>query len=625
MKIKQFLKTIGMSEEDVLIQVSYERNRSIDFVRELRTQLQEDKNLLMNVKKDKEAIGDTTLFNVHTNLIARSFKSKPSIAFQETKEGVEREIKMLNACLQEDMNSSDMKSLRYWKDWNKYWAWFCPVLRNGWDGVYKRNKFEVVNPINCVLDPNADYFGWNWKFFGVDRIVTKQQLETEGYENIEDLTPWETMEDGAMRYRREIQQEKDLLPQQTYKDEYETYIHFDVFNGTKWWVITANNGTQIIKAWVVEAGDKLQEKFKEARKHPVAFYFWKPIPDIPCGDRPANYARDTQITNSKLQNLRLKKAQAELYPMYVYNKDYVKWADLSFWFNKGIPISTGIDWPQVSLDNLVRPIQKDLRIDTTGQIIQENRGQVESSLGIGNIATWSTPDRRETAKTNSLVMDSLDILISLNEEIDLIGEEQFVYQWFYGYYENFTDADRKLVLAASGTQTMPLQLKRSDFILDGNLSIKLESSTETESRKNRARVNFSQFYTFVSADPNISSISKLIALREYGEISEIPTEKLQNIVSKSPQELKQLTENEILKLNKFVPTDPTDDHLAHIITMWDELMNEAQIIHRMEHIDAYTHTSQQWWANPMANQMMAQTMGQIGAENTSLTSNNLWQ
>lgn len=45
-----------MSEEDVLIQVSYERNRSVDFVRELRTQLQEDRNLLENVKKDKEAI-----------------------------------------------------------------------------------------------------------------------------------------------------------------------------------------------------------------------------------------------------------------------------------------------------------------------------------------------------------------------------------------------------------------------------------------------------------------------------------------------------------------------------------------------------------------------------------------
>lgn len=87
-------------------------------------------------------------------------------------------------------------------------------------------------------------------------------------------------------------------------------------------------------------------------------------------------------------------------------------------------------------------------------------------------------------------MDSLDQLISLNEDVDMIGEEQLVYQWFYGYYENFTDADKKLVLAASGTQTMPITLKRKDFIIDGNLSIKIETSTATEMRKNRSRVNF---------------------------------------------------------------------------------------------------------------------------------------
>lgn len=41
------------------------------------------------------------------------------------------------------------------------------------------------------------------------------------------------MQDGAMRYKRETQQEKDLLPQQKNLDEYETYIHFDTFNGKK--------------------------------------------------------------------------------------------------------------------------------------------------------------------------------------------------------------------------------------------------------------------------------------------------------------------------------------------------------------------------------------------------------
>lgn len=621
MKIKEFLNAVWMSEEDVLIQVSYERNRSVDFVRELRTQLQEDRNLLENVKKDKEAIWDSTLFNVHTNLIARSFRSAPTITFQETKAWVDREIKMLNACLQEDFNSTTHKAMKYQKEWYKFWAWYCPIIRNGWDGIYKKNKFEVINPINVVFDPQWDYFSGNYKFVWFDRIISKTQLESEWYENYENIMWWETMDDWAMKYRREAQQEKDLLPQQKDTESYETYIHFDIFNWKKWYAIVADNWNSLIKAWLCLPWDSIQEKYPEAIKFPITFYFWKPIPDVPCGDRPANYCRDVQITNSKLATLRLKKAQAELYPMYLYNKDYVKGSDLSFGFNKGIPISTGIDWPQVNLSNIVSPIQKDLRIDTSGQIMQENINQVERSLWIGNVAMWSSPERRETAKTNSLVMDSLDQLISLNEDVDMIGEEQLVYQWFYGYYENFTDADKKLVLAASGTQTMPITLKRKDFIIDGNLSIKIETSTATEMRKNRSRVNFWQFYSFLQANPEVSSVSKLIALREYGEVSEIPSDKIELMVNKTPEEMKQEIENEILKLNKFVEIEQTDDHLTHLIVLWEDLQNEAQIMHKMAHMQAYSASRQQ---QPVGNWQLAnQAMAQIGAENTSLSANTL--
>lgn len=86
-------------------------------------------------------------------------------------------------------------------------------------------------------------------------------------------------------------------------------------------------------------------------------------------------------------------------------------------------------------------------------------------------------------------------------------------------------------------------------------------------RKNRQRVNFAQFYSFLQADQNISSVSKLIALREYGEISEIPADKLELMVNKSPDEMLQEMENEELKLGRFVEINPTDDHLAHLITM----------------------------------------------------------
>ena len=441
--------------------------------------------------------------------------------------------------------------------------------------------------MNVVMDPCGDYFTGNYKFVGFDRILTKDQLEKEGYENIDDLIAGESMEEGALRWKRETQEEKDLMPQKN-DYEYDVYLHFDTFNGKKGYVVVANNGTVIIKAGLIKPGDSVQEKNPEAIQFPVVAYYWKPIPDIPCGDRPANYARDVQITQSKLSNLRLKKAQAELYPMYLYNKDYVSGKDLSFGFNKGIPVSTGIDGPQVNLNNIVTPIQKDLRIDTTMAIEQSLTNQLEKSLGIGAIAGGSTPERRETAKTNSLIMDSLDILISLNEEVDLIGEEQMVRQWFYGYYENFTNADTKLVFAASGTQTLPINLKRKDFIIDGNLSIDIESSTETESKKNRARVNFSNYYAFIQNNPDISSISKLIALREFGYYSEIESDVIENIISKTPQEMEQEMENELLKKNIFVEIKETDDHLTHLLTMGDRIETEAQIVHKMQHMEAYS-------------------------------------
>jgi hypothetical protein len=114
---------------------------------------------------------------------------------------------------------------------------------------------------------------------------------------------------------------------------------------------------------------------------------------------------------------------------------------------------------------------------------------------------------------------------------------------------------------------MPITLKRKDFIIDGNLSIKIETSTATEMRKNRSRVNFAQFYSFLQSNPEVASVSKLIALREYGEISEIPSDKLELLVNKTPEEMKQEMENEILKLNKYVEISPTDDHLTHLVVL----------------------------------------------------------
>ena len=171
--------------------------------------------------------------------------------------------------------------------------------------------------------------------------------------------------------------------------------------------------------------------------------------------------------------------------MYLYNKDFVNGRDLSFGMNKGIPVSTGIDGAQVSLGNIVAPIQKDLRIDTSFAIEQSLDRQVEKSTSIGEVVQGTTPGRKETLGTNQLVQSNTDVNLSLNEEIHNIGDDQFVRIWFGGYYQNFSSGDKKLVYAGSSTSKAPIILKRKDFIYEGNLNISIESNIASEDRKRK--------------------------------------------------------------------------------------------------------------------------------------------
>lgn len=189
---------------------------------------------------------------------------------------------------------------------------------------------------------------------------------------------------GSQDIRERMQRMLGLNPNYS-KKIFDTYYHFTHIDGRKVWVLTVGCDSQIIDAGFCQANSELEEKNPEAITFPFAFYYWKPDRNNPFGDRPANYTRDVQLQKAEIANLRLNKMRAELYPMYLYNKDYVKGTDLDFGFNKKIPISTGIDGAQVSLGNIVTPIQKDLRIDTSFAVEASLDRMVEKSTSIGEV------------------------------------------------------------------------------------------------------------------------------------------------------------------------------------------------------------------------------------------------
>lgn len=111
-------------------------------------------------------------------------------------------------------------------------------------------------------------------------------------------------------------------------------------------------------------------------------------------------------------------------------------------------------------------------------------------------------------------MDATDIILSLNEEMDAIGEQQYVMLWYSAYYENFTQADKKVIYAGSSTGQSPVVITRKDFIIDGNLSLQVETSQERETRLQKETAWRTQNSPMILQDPEINQSSKRIVLRK---------------------------------------------------------------------------------------------------------------
>ena len=115
-----------MSEEELLSLVRLERQRGEEYSYDFKLWIEADLKLLKNrrdKKKDEKLVGDSTLFNIHTALVARSFQSKNTIILKWDKNGIEREVKMLNAVLNEDNNSALARSLKYYRYYDKFACW----------------------------------------------------------------------------------------------------------------------------------------------------------------------------------------------------------------------------------------------------------------------------------------------------------------------------------------------------------------------------------------------------------------------------------------------------------------------------------------------------------------------
>ena len=558
-------------------------------------------------KKGKEwLIWDFTMSTKVRNMVARSFTNKTPIYIRSTQNGSERIAKAQNKVYQEDRDTPEMKALRYYKDTDKYTTGIAILAKVGWDGKKKAPIWTRVNPLLAIPDPFGDYFIGDYRFIGFYGVKTKEEMEELGWDT--------TVSNDAVEWAKEFKKNEQVnnwLIQQEDRTIFDVYYHFEK-DWESWMMYTTNGNCTHIHA------------SKKLKKSPFTFFYWSPNGSF-YGDRPANYCRDTQKWNAEMKNLQADKVRQEVYGTYLYNSDYVSGKDIDFTVKKKIPIKTGLDGAQVSLSNIVSKVPVDTNVSVSMEFMQSLNREVDNALSTNALAEWSTPERRETAKTNSLMMDSADVIFSLNEEMDAIGEQQFVNLHFDAYAEKFTEADKKVIYAGSSTGRSALIITRKDFILEGNLSLQVETSSAREKRLAKETAWRTQNSPLILQDPTINESSKRIVLRKLLLAWGADMEDIEEEVPMSAHYLKQIEENNIMKLypKEMLPISPNDDDDQHLVAMWDvDPDNQAMVMHQALHIQAKIAKGiVQQEVNPMLNWAMSQAMSQAGSQTAKLNSN----
>lgn len=600
------------TEADILARIRERKQMGEDNIQAEKDAIEADIALIRGKKKKgkENLIWDFTMSTKVRNMVARSYTNKSPVYIRSTQNGNERIAKAQNKVYQEDRDTPAMKATRYYKDTDKYTTGLAILAKVGWDGKKKCPIWSRINPLLAVPDPYGDYFIGDYRYIGFYGIKSKEEMEELGW----DTSVSQDAVEGAKETKR-VEQQNNWLIEETDNNIFDVFYYFEED-------ITVEVGE--IGRWVMYALNGNTTHIHETKKlktSPFSFFYWSPNGSF-YGDRPANYCRDTQKWNAEMVNLQADKVRQEVYGTYLYNSDYVSGKDIDFTVKKKIPIKTGLDWAQVSLSNIVSKVPVDTSVSASTEFMNKLNRDVDNALSTNAIAEGSTPDRRETAKTNSMIMNSADIIFSLNEEMDAIGEQQFALIHFDTYADKFTEADKKVIYAGSSTGQSALVITRKDFIIDWNLSLQIETSSAREKRLAKETAWRTQNSPLILQDPEINQTSKRIVMRKLLLAWGADMEDIEEEVPMTAQYLLQQEENTILKRWEWIDINPNDNDDEHLVAMWDISPEYTYMIaHQTAHIQAKIGKSQEQpieQPNQMLNGAMSQAMSQAGAQTAKL-------
>lgn len=499
---------------DLIEQVQTEHTLAYQYIKPKWDEWALRLKLYNNQKRDKEAVGDNTLFTIFQTVLAALYSDTLTASFQPRETGDDEVAENLDVTAEYDHDEMEKDILDYEWDFEAMFFGRSLMAVMEFDREQMVPVPEIWNVMTVLRDPYATSVNGDKKgrgrarFLGREIRMSKGEMDDmEVYFNHKGLKPTSTstrsLVDENMRITAEAAGLSDISKYTNVKGENATHRlieWFTIYKGKRVFVTLGDEMKTVVRYHELDNKDI-----------PIVDRTIYPIPNSWDGVSVPDLIEDKQRARAVATNLALKGVKSSLHPMYLFDETRItNKNDLNFEFNKFIGVKG-------NPTGAVQVMQKEQIKQDVAFILDTLSTGAERSTATPAIQQGAQPDTDNTATRDALINQKVDTRYSLSAKVFGWSEKRFWRMWYGLYKEHFTEGiDEKTVriTGALGAQWRPFT--RENLIASADPDVKIESRILSEAKRFNELQQFRAYVQFMAADPNANL---RFALRHMGKLS----------------------------------------------------------------------------------------------------------
>lgn len=616
------LAEVSIDLAEALEQIKKQVQMSRDYVREKRVEWRSRFKLYNNQRKQKDKLGDTSIFNVMSTMLAIYYSDEMQVTFQGREMGDQVFAANIENTAKFDYDEMEMEVINYSTQWDRLFFGVGIRQMSEWNEESKTPMPKSLSALTWLPDPKGgvDIKSYRWHAFEVE--YTKDEMcEEAGFFDLDRLpkTKGQTGSEkdlDVIAYKEA--QGLTVVDYQKIGRGGDAYNMVDIFTSlkgvdgiTRKYLVTVDETvTEIFRIEEIEGVTPSEKKDPMCVPWPLSLNHYMPQREDPFGVSIPDLVEDKQRAKSIFKNLRVAAEKANLYPMYMYNRDKIlNRRDLDFAFNKFIAVRGEVGAGAIS------PINK-APSRTSDSLNNEMAldADIEMSTGASKNAQGVMSEQQRTLGEQEIVQANANLRYALGSKINSWGERRFWRLWYRLYQQNFKGTDKKIIRIQSALGSQFSTITRKVFITSQDPDIRIASKLETEQQKTKDRVSFSAIAPLFINDPTLPVSSRNYSRRHLLRLHGLPNEQVMVMVPENPDEMKARMENELLSRNNNEPEIAIEeDHLSHIVVHSQAEKTDATMGHIQAHTVAYSESGQYQADKAAQQQFMMNGGGNSGA------------